>query len=363
MRETMKIAFMNYYPYEYELLEKKLEQLGKNGYFAKNLSFLTFLKKEKQPIFYQIVFYHAQGEKKRERHIQESMFIQQYLQKGFYCLYAKHHMFVFAHRQIQHKESSEALKEDIVSVSFIIRSAFIGLLALLGSVFFIHFILTASFDQFLSYGMSFVYAGLASLLAIIAYRQGTHTIEMLSFYQKIKKQEPHFSLRKLKMLRYIYYFILTISILCIGGGFIENSLNVKTFTPQEHHMLTLSDFHIQKETTLSTQAYSSFTLPHSYISFEEAKDGNEALYIKEYQLHSTAQAQKVFQELKENPHMYASQTCQSQQSVIFGYNSQKETVALAILHKQTVTIIIPTLPLNQENQDTILQFYQSEHHQ
>ena len=41
----MKLMIMNYKPYEYELLQDKLDALGKKGYKTNHLSYISFLKK------------------------------------------------------------------------------------------------------------------------------------------------------------------------------------------------------------------------------------------------------------------------------------------------------------------------------
>ena len=47
----MKLMIMNYKPYEYELLQDKLDALGKKGYKTNHLSYISFLKKQIHPFF------------------------------------------------------------------------------------------------------------------------------------------------------------------------------------------------------------------------------------------------------------------------------------------------------------------------
>lgn len=40
-----KFKIINYKPYEYEILQHQLDQLGKDGYYTDDLSFVSIFKK------------------------------------------------------------------------------------------------------------------------------------------------------------------------------------------------------------------------------------------------------------------------------------------------------------------------------
>ena len=48
----MKFMIMNYKPYEYELLQTKLNKLGQQGYITQELSFVTIFNKVDYPVYY-----------------------------------------------------------------------------------------------------------------------------------------------------------------------------------------------------------------------------------------------------------------------------------------------------------------------
>ena len=125
---------------------------------------------------------------------------------------------------------------------------------------------------------------------------------------------------------------------------------------QDHQLIQLSDFQIDKETSFSSQSYSSFTIPHTYISLEEAKDGNEALYVKEFEFSSPEKAKQRFTEIKDLPSLYAGNHAVIDGALLYGYYDD-EIVSLTLLHNQSVTIIIPSFPLTEENIQIISQFY------
>ena len=145
--------------------------------------------------------------------------------------------------------------------------------------------------------------------------------------------------------------------LLIFGGLIEDVCNQHSFTPQDHRIIQLEDFNINKDTSLSTQAYSSFTLPHTYISLEEAKNGNESLYIKEFEMTSLKKAENIFKEMKNNPRLSASHHAKVDGSLIYGYNDSNDLVSITILHDQTITMLIPTFEITQEHINTMIDFY------
>lgn len=179
---------------------------------------------------------------------------------------------------------------------------------------------------------------------------------MSLFHHKIKMNTPHFSHKILRTLRQIYMICFTISLLFILGGMTEDVFNQSSFQPEERHVIQLKDFQITEPTTISTQSYSSFTLPHTYISLEEVKDGEHALYVKEFEFDSQEKAQEKFNKIKKTPNISAANEMKEDRSLLYGYSNNR-LVSLTLLHNQSITIIIPTFELTQENIQTITYFY------
>lgn len=91
----MKWMIMNYKPYEYELLQEKLNKLGQQGYFTNELGLLTIFEKVDEPIYYHIDFHKTYGSSKSERKEEQDAFTRKFKQKGLHPIYSKHNMYVF----------------------------------------------------------------------------------------------------------------------------------------------------------------------------------------------------------------------------------------------------------------------------
>ena len=77
----MKFMIMNYKPYEYELLQTKLNKLGQQGYITQELSFVTIFNKVDYPVYYHIDFHKTIGSTKIERQKDKDAFARKYQQK------------------------------------------------------------------------------------------------------------------------------------------------------------------------------------------------------------------------------------------------------------------------------------------
>src|SRR5699024_602347 len=109
----MKFMIMNYKPYEYELLQTKLNKLGQQGYITQELSFVTIFNKVDYPVYYHIDFHKTIGSTKIERQKDKDAFARKYQQKGYQPIYAKHHMFVFVSKKQKDLPFSWEDKKDI----------------------------------------------------------------------------------------------------------------------------------------------------------------------------------------------------------------------------------------------------------
>lgn len=352
----MKFMIMNYKPYEYELLQIKLNKLGQQGYITQELSFITIFNKVDYPVYYHIDFHKTIGSTKIERQKDKDAFARKYQQKGYQPIYAKHHMFVFVSKKQKDLPFSWEDKKDIATGSFKILS-FIGFfISLVALTLFSQYLYNASFDKFTSYGITLAYIGILLLFITSIFRNYFSFHQMSTMHHQLKNGIPHFSLKTLKSMRIVYFILSLLTIILIFGGLIEDVFNQKSFHQQEHQVIQLSDFQIDKETSFSSQSYSSFTIPHTYISLEEAKDGNEALYIKEFEFPSPEKAKQKFTEIKDLPSLYAGNHAVIDGSLLYGYYDD-EIVSLTLLHNQSVTIIIPSFPLTEKNIQIISQFY------
>lgn len=351
----IKIKIINYKPYEYELLQEKLDILGNQGYITKDLSFISFFKKTNQKQYYKIDFYQPEGETKNDKLTDRDIFISTYRDKDFSPIYVKNNMYVFISNKNNPIKVNWSRKLNIIKHS----SRILSLLGFLGSIvfgsLFTYFTISSSIDTFLSYGMTFIYIGFIMLFITMAFRNYFNFSKMNEFNKNIQKNIHHLDLSKLKLLRKIYVILSMITLLFIGGGLIEDCFNLKNFSTQDHPIITLHDIGIENQSDLSTQSHSSFIIPHSYISLEKTNK-NEALYIKEYEYINVKKAKNEFIELSKTPSQYGSEKIEIKDNIIYGYN-KNSLVSLVILQDQSIITIIPSFPLDQNQANTIIDFY------
>lgn len=353
----MKLMIMNYKPYEYELLQEKLDELGQAGYTTDELALITFFKKVDHPVYYYIDFHKTFGSSKIERQMDKKAFAKKFQKNGLQPIYAKHNMFVFTSKKSKDISIPWEERDDIATGPFKWLSLIAFFISLACLTLFSKYLFNASFDKFMSYGITITYIGVILLFITTSLRNYLSFHHMSIFHSKIKNNNPHFSIKALKLQRIIYHVLAVISVITVFGGIIEDVFNQQSFDPQQHQVIQLSDFKITDESSLSTQSYSSFTIPHSYISLEEVKDGDDALYVKEFEFSSTQTAKKRFQQMKDLPHLYAGNRAEIKDSILYGYYND-QLVSVTLLHDEAVTIIIPTFELTQENINIITEFYQ-----
>lgn len=354
----MKFMIMNYKPYEYELLLEKLNQYGKEGYITNSLSFFTSFKKIKHPVYYKVDFYRPEGHSKKEKHIDEQAFIDRYQQKGFQNIYKKHHMYVFVAEKKRDLSIDWELKDDIVQHSFRLLSLTGAFLSVVAFSMILYYALQSSYDKFMSYGILIAFIGILSALIASAYRNYLNFYGMTIFNSKLKKSNPHFQLNKLSLLRKPYFICIAISAIFMVGGLIEDTFNAKEFTQKDHSFLTLKDLGVDQKSNLSTQMYSGFVVPHSYISLEQTN--KDALYIKEYQLSSMQKSMELFKQFQSTPNQYGANHIEIKDNIIYGYYD-KNIVSLIIMKDKSVILILPSFSLDETHINKIEDFYSLSH--
>lgn len=351
-----KLKFINFRPYEYELLQKKLDKLGKSQYITDDLSFLTIFKKVNHPVYYKIDFFNPTGKTKSEKNKSKNIFYDPYLDKCYEPIYNKKGMYVF----VGDHPIQDLVKWDKKTDFINDKTKLKNLNAFMISLFVTFFFIIVSFyamniDTFLSYGITIVYAGFLFACITAIYRTFCNLFYTNKFQKKLQDVHNKFSISKLNHLRKIYMIAVLLCIFLITGGMIEDTLNAKTFDPYQHNLLLLEDLGIEGQTELSTQSHSSFTVPHSYSSLEISED-NTILYIKEYQLHSTKSAKKLISDFEKQPDLYLCTSVQNKNNVLYGYH-EAELTTLIIQNKNSVILISFDFQINEKQIKTAIQFY------
>ena len=350
----MKFMIMNYKPYEYELLQEKLDKLGKQGYSTNDLSFISFFRKKDKPVYYTIDFFNPTGSSRNDIKISQLTFIDKYEDKGYRCIYHKNNMYVFLSNNDIPLNINWKEKKDIIPLKQRLKSFALFFVSIVALAVYSLYLFNATFDMFYSYGITLYYIGMLLLFIIASLKNYFDFYKLTQFHKELQSGKPQ--LKKIYTLKKVYNISLIIMCLLIGGGLLEDFTNNHPFNIKTHQVIQLDDFGYQQNTNISTQSYSSFTIPHTYISLETSKNTNEALYIKEFAFHSYEMAKKIFEQMKENPEIYSCNSQKSNKTTICGYIGDSLT-SIVILHDQQVTIIIPGFEVNESHVEIIEDFY------
>jgi len=350
-----KIKIINYKPYEYQLFQKTLDRLGKQGYESDDLSFITIFKKVDHPIYYKIDFFKPKGKTKNEKNISKSHFYDPYLEEDYQVVYSKKNMYVFKgdHKCSLTPQWEE--KEDVIDdkrkqrdYQWLIGSIIATLVILYTS--YAHLTLTT----FQSYGMAITYLGIIFALLTLIYRSLITVKRQNKFLHDGNYQFPIKSLQKERKMMSIASII---TIVLIIGGLVEDTFNARSITPQDHDILMLEELGIDDNNQFQGQQQSTFMIPHIYTTLETSEH-NDILYIKEYQFHSTDHAQNVFQKYEQDPQQYYWTHTKKEDNVLYGYNEEK-LASLVIINQQRVIYIDIGFAIHETQIKTIIQHYSS----
>lgn len=349
-----KIKIINYKPYEYELLQQKLDELGKDGYECKDISFLSIFKKTDHPVYYKIDFFKQIGTSRVEQMALKEQFFYPYLDKDYSLVYKHRGMYAFMGTKdvpIHSKKPKETITKKInfnYLTYFLLTLMFVG--------FFTYKIITQmNVDSLLSYGMTFVYIGGFLLGLTELYRTFMNFMMMNKFHEFYLQKKSLLEEINLKNYRFIYKILFCVSLTLLVGGLIEDVFNAKDFSLEEHPILRLNDLSIENQSELTYKKQSSFTVPHSYTTLETTQE-NEVLYTKEYQFASLKLANSFYQDIIKDPKEQSLTSVKEHNRVLYGY-VDKDLTTLIIQKEKNVILVSVTFPLSQDQIDTILNHY------
>lgn len=344
-----KLKIIHYQPYEYQLLQNKLNQLGKAGYQCDDLSLISIFKKTNQPVYYYIDFLKPEGKSRFEKKVNQEHFYETYLKHDYQVIYKKKGMYVFYGHQpltsytphLDHLKSlSLSKRNQYLFLSIIVL--FITLLLIM------QFIESYNIDSLLTYGITFAIAGGFLALLCIVYR---FFINFYDFTQTYQKKENKISVHKHRL---IFIMMSVLSIFLITGGLIEDMFNVQSVSLNEHQFITLQDIGIKQVSQQTYQKRSSFTVPYCYSSLESTKEKD--LFTKEYQFHSSSKAKDIWEQFSTDPQFYFCTKAKKKDHVIYGYREDTLTT-LIILKNQSVIMLTTSFRLDENQVRQIIQFY------
>lgn len=350
-----KIKIINYKPYEYELFQNQLDQLGQQGYKTSDLSFVSIFQKENHPVYYQIDFSTQVGRTRREkRHIQDA-FCQPYIDKDYQPIYAKKGMYVFVGEEKPHSHINWQDKKDFINGGTRFRSfVYLAITLLLTAGLITGFFTYLTIDSFLSYGLVSAYVGIFLICLTMIFRQSSNTYHTQKFHRLLEHGDHHFDISKLKRLKKIYNILAILCLILVLGGLGEDVFNRQEISIQDHPTLTMKDLGMNQKSDISLHHQSSFVIPNSYTALEMVKD--DILYIKEYHFHSQNAASQLFEDYKDDPKLYSCTTVKQDNNVLYGYTDQTLT-ALIIQKEKRIVLVSVSFTLNPQQIQSIIQYY------
>ncbi|MCD7949155.1 MAG: hypothetical protein LUG12_02690 [Erysipelotrichaceae bacterium] len=343
-----QLHIINYKPYEYQLLQDKLNKLGNEGYYCDDLSFLSLFKKTDKKVYYKIDFFSMTGKTRNEKMNSRQELFDKYLDENYQPAYAKKGMYVFIG---DHPIDINHMPKPILNKSKKTRYEGLFTAALLGSVLFVYFLsVNLRINALLSYGIVFFYLGLIVLCIIFMFRTYFNKEYMKKLDEQLPNDQIDIPNDRIKTLRRIYLMLVIICALFIGGGLLEDFTNGKSFNQQQHQFLTLSNLNIDSTSELTTQSYCGFIAKNSYISLEVADD-DYILYIKEYHFNSNSFAEEYIYEVTSDVEDY-----QTQDNVTYVYEDNIITLLL-IKNDNTVTYVSFGFEPTEQQIATAIAFY------
>lgn len=345
----IKIKWMYYQPYEYQLLQDKLNELAQEGYYTNHLSIITLFKKRDDPVYYAIDFHKVEGKNKYQRRINVQPYYDQFLDQDYQPIYNKQYMHVFVGKK---PLKNIKIKEDLQCLSSRRLYSFIFIPLLVFIIAFLSLSIASNYniDTLNTYGITLAYIGLFLLLFTMLYRQ----YHNYAFFQKIYKNEE-LPITKIKIQRQIFLIFSCISIALTIIGLGEDFINTKNLNIKDKPIMVLNDLGYNEESTMHYyRQNSSFTIKKSYKALESIDD-EKILFTKIYEL-SHSKSKELFQQYQEDPTLYSCTTCLVKDDVIYGY--LEEECNVIIIHQDQYIILVSTsFNLSSQQIQEILNYY------
>ena len=347
--KIVKFKYINYKPYEYELLQEELDQLGKEGYDCNDLSMISIFRKKDHPIYYKVEFYLSEEKEKYKRDKDIAKYYERHTEFGFFPIYSKNGMYVFSGNEdhtFKQNEYSNGVKladKRIPNIFLILCGVFVLTVALYYCLF-----AAQSVTAFLTYGKVISYIGILALCVSFIYR----LCNDYHFSNNVKK--GIYSYDKIKKTHKIAISSLLISLVLIFGGLCEDMINIKDINYDHHPYIQFKDLGYNGQSEINTSSSHGFIIKNAYSTYEA--QGDHVLYTKEYDFNSVKQAELYIETLIKRPSDIISTKIEKHDDMYYGYfNDTLNTVIFIKDHK--VIIVTYSLPINDDMIKTIKNFY------
>ena len=340
-----KLHIINYKPYEYNLLQEKLDQLGKDGYCCKDLTRLSLFKQVHHPVFYKIDFF-QRGKRNDKELTRREKFYSQYLDHGCQHIHQKYGLQVFVNDQDDPKEPRHKNISTYNSLKEKTKYFLYFMVSICISTFLLYsYLPQININTFPTYGKLIAFVGFVFAGCTFIYRT------FLNFYNThafLNGKEIKISVLKLE--RKIYHCLFIISLVLCCGGLVEDIFNSQNLTQVQPTTLQLVDFNKESSTVVQNTLTKGFLCHTS--TYLESSQNQDVLLHKEYQFHSENKAKKYFDDFKTNPNDFSIDSIKTDGNILYGYTNNHLTTMI-ILSQDKIEFISTSFSLTDKDVQTI----------
>ena len=339
----MKILLMNYQPYEYQLLQDKLDTLTQSGYYPKSMGFITFFHKEESDERLVVDVFKSSSRDYEQKMRDQQAFLDPYIDASYNVLYTnKNGLYIF---NGSHQPPTKYLNKHNTNLkkgSY--KYLFYFVLCLIALLVF-SFVLSdgLSFTSMTSYGSCLMPIGIVGFLFSFVYY--FYDVFLKTFRFDRNKNEK-ISLKD-KINHIVHHVLISICVIFVIGCLVEDFTNTKNISTSDHDVYTLN----------SDSSY-TYTVNHgllstSYYNYKEYDNDDYVLNVKEYDFENSS---NYYDEIISSPSLIGCDEIKSYETYDIGiYNGEKNIV---MIHDENKIIIINVMKDISDNQiNEILEFY------
>lgn len=352
-----KLRIINYQPYEYEILQDLLNQMAKQGYHTKQLSFFTLFKKTNETSQYRVDLFSSNAKSHYNKNIDKDRFISNYLDHDYKEIYHRKELYVF--------KGTKDLppipwnkRKDVLSSQSIRNQLMWALTCIVITLAFTYYSIKGfSYDTFLTYGSLFIYIGLVGMFFGFSYYLLMCYKYKNQFKNQLENGQPQIPFQHLKKQYQSFHIYMIVMIVLFISGFVEDSFNPKDITLTSHPQITLQEIsHIQDTNSTYIQK-NGFFINHYYRYFETTNDESNMLLVEEYNYNDENKAKQLLEYFYNDPSKYSCDQLLKQDDHIAIGQLENENIAVFIQKKNSLYIISKNNEFTQKQIQTIINYY------
>lgn len=322
--------FFHYDISEYQLLQKELDQLAKNGYTTNKISYITHFTKTDKPTYFLVDFYTSNNKNDNIR-----PYVQYYLDNKYELVSNFSNILVFkGHKKIEPRPVKQPIAQSEKS-----KRLFHFLLSILFFVLiFMFLIMPLKPYHLLTNGNVLYYLAILFIPLAFVYRTFLRWSGIYQLSKSIENKKKFDSKNN-----YIYYLASTFLPISIIISLLLSPLidifNTKQLTEIPSQIVTLSDFEIDTKSHYTIYSKSSIIVPLSYEYVETDADNQNSILVQYYELLNTDSAKLLLEDFLHNPNLlYVDKIIQIDDKNYLGYFENKAYIKI-IINNNSITLI------------------------